>query len=168
MKEATQLLEQALRALNTSPNFTYFGRYDTSYDLAADIGRYLKSLPLTQPFTPKMLLDIMSTAFEGGIDYWACIGKYTVDNDPEFDINDYPEYCWVPLVPGNKLTLIEAVDFDEEPESWEVTLDEIKLALTKVALEYPDVYERLLKGDYDAADADVLLQIAAIGQITYG
>lgn len=160
MKEAMELLNEAYRALNTAHRFKYD---DTdSYELAAKISEYLKSMPLARPFTDKMLSDILATAFEGGVGYWCCIEDYRITHSL---CTSDPKYCWVPLYQGNSIQLCDAEDDDEK---WELTRDDIELALTKIALERPQTYKRLLNEEYDADDADVFLQIAAIGEVTYG
>ena len=41
-------------------------------------------------------------------------------------------------------------------------------ALSTMSKEYPKAFNRLLYGDYDAFDTDILLQIALFGEVTYG
>lgn len=165
MKEAMELLNEALRALNWAPRFKYD---DTnSYELASKISQFLKSMPLAKPFTDEMLMDILTTAFEAQSWYWCVIEKFVINEQPD-PKPDYPKYGWVPVYNGNSIRLIENDVDEDEAEHWEINRHDLELALTKIALERPQTYKRLLEGEYDAADADVFLQIAAIGQVTYG
>jgi len=41
-------------------------------------------------------------------------------------------------------------------------------ALSTMSREYPKAFNRLLYGDYDSGDTDILLQIALFGEVTYG
>ena len=41
-------------------------------------------------------------------------------------------------------------------------------ALSTMSTKYSYAFDRLLKGDYDSYDTDMLLQIALFGRVTYG
>lgn len=122
---------------------------------------------VTDEFTDKMLMDILATAFECQSWYWCLIEEYVINEQPD-PKPDYPKYCWVPIYPGNSIRLIESDMDEDEADRWELTLESMQKAITTIAEERPQTYKRLLEEEYDAADADVFLQIAAIGQITYG
>lgn len=123
----------------------------------------------------QMLTDMLTTAVEGGIGYWAATTSYR----------------WDCPVADRHVTLVDAnEDMDEgEPEFPETRVDVkmIRGAMNKVAFgrwyEVPEpnwpgaearrVCARLLRVpdadvDYDSTTADQVMQVAVLGKVVFG
>lgn len=118
--------------------------------------------------------DIIITAVEGGIGYWAQAKDYKWD---------------VPNPADTTVTIREtedSVEFDG-PGKWiTITIDDIAAAYGKInkgSIEdaeqavrihssmikhLRDAYREIEAGDIDALDADAIMQIAALGEVIYG
>jgi hypothetical protein len=114
----------------------------------------------------EFLSDVLITAVEGGINYWASVSEYKPQNNPssvrvhEFD-EDTGEY----IEPGVLITTKEigaVVKRIMDPD------DDIK---------YVDNHTRSIvfqgameddAGEIDADIADAIMQIAVLGEIVYG
>ena len=108
--------------------------------------------------------DVVTTALEGGINYWcgnampanSLTEQLLLDNDIAFLSDVLPR--------GGSIRLF--VDEDDEPEQLKIlTLDNflsgLKTALEKKSIEL-DIFD-----DFDAADADCIVQYAIFGEIVY-
>lgn len=87
--------------------------------------------------THEMLDDLMTTAYEGGINYWCA----RVTRDPE--------------APRWEATLTTL-----EGELCELTLGGIVAAAPVLAKQWPEVWQAFVSGNYDAAVADTIVQVA--------
>lgn len=113
----------------------------------------------------QFLTDVLTTAAEGGIRYWAAVTSYRWDCPPD----------------ERHVSFLELEADDDLVHT--VRLDDIARALGKFARQ--EVGCRFVEsagagqvmradrtngdeGDVDAADADCLVQIAALGQVVYG
>ena len=105
------------------------------------------------------LADIMVAALEGGSNYW-----YTMDT-AQSDKGGAEYWSQAPVY--GHVTLAYADDPDEY--GWRrVDLDAVLQAMRELAQRRPATYGRLIENDYDADDADALLQLAAFGDILFG
>ena len=128
--------------------------------------------------------DIVITALEGGSNYW-----YLLKEDAT-EILDRYKGQYEPLIHGNRKELfygyrVEAVlpaimagetipIHDEEDPNGPVigsfSLDNMKKGFEIMAEKYPDYLRMVLDedADYDAGDADAIVQLLTLGEITYG
>lgn len=105
--------------------------------------------------------DIMTTALEGGINYWCCKAE-VVENEY------YGEYASEQISRGGSLRLYDS----EDDEVYILTLDKF-LRGFKMACEndYPPIW---LEGNevecsyIDACEADTIVQYAVFGELVYG
>ena len=119
---------------------------------------------IVKEYTEEEMQDIVITALEGGIGYWACLDNTT----PEFknEPKDTPTavWCWQLLKEGKSLRFIDAEDVDEG-ETWWLTLQMLLNGIgSAIAKGYWD-------GDMDNVDGDVgdsIFQLAMFGDIVYG
>jgi hypothetical protein len=125
--------------------------------------------------TDKQIGDLLTTALEGGSNYWYEIVKYQrppgfaddwtyrVDTDRRSIFNhiDYP------MNAGGSITIKSM----EEPERCAVTLTRAKLRRGMQALasskEYAHHFFDVLKEDMDDTTADVFLQFCLYGDVIY-
>jgi hypothetical protein len=124
------------------------------------------------------LADIVTTAVEGGINYWARVSGYRWHSPDMADGGGSAEPS--PAGGGNAYCTVHEMGDEEEPiAEHKLTIDTIAHAFT-VARD-PDVkinpgyraklIELSLGGDdvdYDAGDADNLVQLGLFGELVYG
>ena len=121
------------------------------------------TVQITKEYTDEEMEDIVITALEGGIGYWACL-----DNDNE-DWKEVPEefttseWCWQLLKAGKTLHFLDA----EYPEDGEYFLDLSSLldGISKA------IQNGNWDGDMDTIDADAadaVFQYAIFDDIIYG
>ena len=120
----------------------------------------------------KIMPDVLATAFEGGIGYWCQIlGYRPPDVDDHMDLSDEPwrkDTNW-PLAPGGGVGLM---DIEDDAGIWFLDREAIELGLeTMSRCPWPVTAQRLkriIDENYDADDADVLIQTALFGETVYG
>jgi hypothetical protein len=118
------------------------------------------TVTVTRQFDIPMQLvdDILSTAFEGGINYWC----------DEVKVDSYPEGAEFASDCVSRGGVIEIHDFDS---GWH-TLD-LKKFIDGLS-EYLNNEDfgvhnaEVLLDDYDAGDADIIVQLALFGEVMYG
>lgn len=109
------------------------------------------------------LQAIMTTAWEGGSDYW--MDNYDIAFDRDKDTTNITELVF-------KATLDDTCPY---PTTWHIIADHIARAIDKL-FERPgyeqakqDIINNLDElGAVDAETADVLVQLAVFGEVTYG
>ena len=123
--------------------------------------------------TEEDVLDVLTTAIEGGIGYWCCLDN----TDPDWieagkqwkeEHNDIPCYCdtaYQVMKNGKAFKLI-----DEEDETvYEITLEKFLQGCAKFTQELgKDIHRSIQNSDFDAEDADMIIQYAAMGEVIYG
>jgi hypothetical protein len=121
---------------------------------------------ITQTFEipEKLLRDIIITACEGGIGYWSQLETY---NGPAID-------------EGVGLPLKIREDLDGQYGEWmTLDLEQVALGFQRLVAERPDhpCTRRMVQAivnydngnyDYDADDADAIVQYGVLGSWTYG
>jgi hypothetical protein len=108
----------------------------------------------------QFFLGIMSTAIEGGIDYWASVRNVVSDEDLNYlsyEVRDFEDKTmpWKQITP-------EVVE-----ETYKKILDpNCTLGLSVDVVEhFAEAYKELDAGMLDASDADVIIQVAAFGYV---
>ena len=118
---------------------------------------------ITREFTDQDMEDIVVTALEGGIGYWACLDN---DND-DFDAKpeDVPTavWCWQLIRQGKEIRFLDA----DDPDDAEYRLD---LRTLLYGIEKA-IESSVWDGDMDIIDAEVadaIFQYAVFDDIIYG
>ena len=110
---------------------------------------------------------ILCAAFEGGITYWA-ENISCKDNKDMKKVGGYKsEY----LTKTKKKDAVIYVHESETGEKYPITKKSIIDALQKMdtpEYKYTKALNRLLNGDWDALDADIVVQTACFGEVVYG
>lgn len=132
----------------------------------------------TSTFSEEHLSNILIAAFEGGVGYWCQIFKYQKPDGavPPAEIADMLEFKhgWLPLVEGCGLWLEDAENpgkNNPDAEFQRTKLDRAALenGLTLCAKYHPNVFARIMDdGQYDAGDADIVIQLAIMGGVAFG
>ena len=109
-----------------------------------------QTLDSNNTFTNALFSDLFVTALEGGINYWALVNDYDYKN------------C-------------SAIIIDKEASQstqYNVDLNTVKKGLEALSLETSALAKRkissILNEDYDAEDADIVLQYGLFGKLIYG
>ena len=110
---------------------------------------------------------ILCSAFEGGITYWA-ENISCKDNKDMKKVGGYKsEY----LTKTKKKDAVIYVHESETGEKYPITKKSIIDALQKMdtpEYKYTKALNRLLNGDWDSDDADIVVQTACFGEVVYG
>lgn len=109
----------------------------------------------------QFLADVLTTAVDGGINYWAMVSNYVFDSPSE-----------------TRVTVHELGD-DGNPSGYvDITITEIDEAIRSVLTDssLPSHVRSMVRetniendaGDIDAELADIIMQFAVLGELTYG
>lgn len=139
--------------------------------------------------TPDDFETILTTALEGGIGYWACLDNTTEDwksarselseelkdNENEYDRKPTYEQIMMRLLQSGKAILFEDAEDPENDECWELTAEKLMTGALEFQAEKMmttgDIYDiksAIDCGDFDAEDADNVIQYALFGEVIYG
>ena len=113
-------------------------------------------------FTDQDMEDIMVTALEGGIGYWACLDNTLPEWDGQPSDTPTAVWAWKILSEGGTLHFQDAED---DEEKWELTLQKLYCGIAQT------IQETYWDGDMDCIDAEVadsIIQYALFGELVYG
>lgn len=104
------------------------------------------------------LADVMTTAIEGGINYWASLDTVSRVEDPT-------------EILGWRYDAAHLVDL-EDGEEYTISLDTIAQGLNRISKILPDchiasAHRDMDAGDLDANDADAVVQYGLFGELVY-
>ena len=129
-------------------------------------------VPFEVKITSEMLDNILTTAFEGGSNYWA---NYDYVNEVEIyedynalDLTDF--YSWEIVIYQYGEINFQQYDLDTQEQLELSVLDRNSLfkGAEIMAKDYPRHFEDWINGDWDSITADVYLQCCLFGDIIYG
>lgn len=110
------------------------------------------------------VVDIYTTAMEGGIGYWAIADEYRW----QYLYEDWEKRIVKPLDPDQVLVVLsdtEETDFKNE----HLTPAKIRAGAKLLIEKYPHMYQ-IIDDEFhvDADGADVIVQLGLFGEIVYG
>jgi len=115
--------------------------------------------------------DIIITALEGGSNYWyQLIDEDYRDKLPPKTVErqSLSERIAYALYTDPKFEL-PVYDVEEPDELLgKVTQESMYRAFELAKIDYPDAYENIMEEQYDASDADILFQLATMGELVFG
>lgn len=120
----------------------------------------MKTYEIIKTVTQEQIDDVLTTAFEGGISYWC--GEIRV---PSSDIGEKFEYASEALTRGHHIQLFDLEESNPETNHstygvWhKLTLNKLLRAFGNMNFDFDN---------YDASDADQVVQKAIFGEIVYG
>lgn len=103
-----------------------------------------------------LVKDVVITALEGGSNYWYNIAKHNIDGD---------------LYDGlfnQKNAKMLITDIETGEYLGDLTLEHLNAGLTLMARDHRESFSAIIGESYDANDADILLQLAVLGEVVYG
>jgi hypothetical protein len=114
--------------------------------------------------------SLISSALEGGSNYWCIIRKSKSVEPLPIDlfkwdlVGDFWHILW-PLSRGGRL-YIESVE--DMYHNGYLDLDSCKRGLMLMAQKHPRHWSDFVSGNWDAETGDVFLQLALFGELIYG
>lgn len=113
--------------------------------------------------------DLISTAFEGGSNYWASVVFAMAPTNYTFrcelfasDETPHPFYD-NPLNEGGYVMIKP-----DGHKAAKLNLESIEKGLELLAEKFPNRFVAICDENYDAADADVFLQLAILNEVVFG
>lgn len=123
-------------------------------------------ITVTYHYTDDDLENILITALEGGIGYWACLDNGGDDFDRQPRDMPTSEWCWKLLQDGGSLHFYDAEAVGEDDcEEWYMDLADLYKGVG-LAIRSGDWSGRV--DDLDATVADSIIQYALFGSVIYG
>lgn len=131
----------------------------------------------TVAVTSEQVSDMLSTAFEGGSNYWYAnldydLGDgYTIADFRKGGRCQYPGtyFHWsqlIPLVEGCALTFEDSDDDGATP--LRLDREKVMAGAQVMAAKYPQHFADWMNEDGDATTGDVFLQCCVFGELVYG
>jgi hypothetical protein len=128
------------------------------------------------PERTEFLGDIITTAVEGGTNYWAQVSQYQYESHGEIRVYTGERQGDEPRATLHELNDDET-GYNDEP--LDLTIDAVARGLGKITRGEVQINSELRKhiaeasrendaGDIDAGDADVIAQVGLLGEIRYG
>lgn len=145
--------------------------YKSVYNNFIQNKKYQQEIELNRKnktFNNQDIENLFVTALEGGSNYW-----YYIKNIPK-EINYQVEQLKKPLAEAIANHVINGgyiQFFDAENENellGTVDMDKLLDAISLLKKDYPDTWNNILDEDCDADCADIFLQLAVMGELTFG
>ena len=114
----------------------------------------------------ELIEDILCSAFEGGITYWA-INVSCEDREDMLKVKGWKHEYLTKTNKKDAVIFIHTIDGEKMP----ITKKSIIEALQKMdtpEYKYTKALKRILYGDWDSDDADIVVQTACFGEVIYG
>ena len=118
------------------------------------------------------IINLFVDALEGGSNYWYEIKH--IPRDVKYDIdhgNSTSESVINYILSDGKIYFYDIENESEDDDEGYLGYVDMNKLLDGISLlkkNYPDVYENIIMGSYDASDADVFLQLCVMGDVVYG
>ena len=122
----------------------------------------------THTFSKEDISDLIVTALEGGINYWCRKAKKKTDTEGNWfgvapEDQDKIEYASDLISYGGTLILFDA----ESTDKWELTLENVLKGI-QMHCEKRNIAPAGLMDNYDAGDADCIVQYAIFNELIFG
>ena len=127
----------------------------------------ISTINYTVPITDELIEDLLCTAFEGGITYWA-ENISCKDNEDMKKVGGWKHKY---LTKTKKKDAVMYIHETETGEKHPITKKSIIDALQKMdnpKYKHRKALKRILDETYDACDADIVVQTACFGEVVFG
>ena len=113
----------------------------------------------------KEVVDIYTTALEGGIGYWAIADEYKW----QYLYEDWEKGIVKPLEPDQVLVVLSDTE-DDHFKDEELTPAKIRAGVKLLIEKHPHMYQIINDNEFhvDADGADAVVQLGLFGEIVYG
>lgn len=151
------------------------------HDRAGNDGKSELKCTFTQTisFTKLRVSELLTSAIEGGSNYWYCIDKERSKRPEKIDFEAFkddhilagPEvyfHLHWPLSEGGNLCIFDRESEEEDREYWTLDMESIQRGLQVMADKYPRHFGDFLAGNDDADTGDVFLQCCLFGELVFG
>jgi hypothetical protein len=123
--------------------------------------------------TKEQVSDLISTAIEGGSNYWYMIEGYQEPSVVDFRCSTFADdekphriYDW-PLCTGGGVIISDEMA-SSSPVQKTLNLESITSGLNLMGSRFPERLANISNGEYDAEDADIFLQLSLLGDVVFG
>ncbi len=124
------------------------------------------AIQTTVKLTAEQISDLLTVAFEGGVNYWCEIRKLILP--PGMTKQDFAwAYSELPLHEGGAM-ILGTNENDPNLENKRLDRFTIKRGLSIMAEDHPRHWQDLVNENYDADTADVFLQCCLFGELVFG
>lgn len=143
-----------------------FEKTEFGYDIKKGLKeKVFSTIEIKKDITYDMLENIMVSAIEGGINYWAGIDLTTDGWDERIEDMPISQHALLMLTQGKSIKLydIEEDANDEDSKDWILTIENLLNGIKLYCEENEDNLE-----DGDAATFDSIIQFALFEEVVYG
>ena len=122
---------------------------------------------IRREISDEMIEYLLCSAFEGGITYWA----NNISCEDNKDMKKVGGWKHEYLTNTKKKDAVMYIHDTESEEKYPITKKSIIDALQKMdtpEYKYTKALDRILNGQWDAYDADIVVQTACFGEVIYG
>jgi len=110
--------------------------------------------------------QLLTTAFEGGSNYWYHTKATNIPKPPGFTRNEEIYYTFLDKIyQGSSM---EIYDIETEDFLGTLSMDNIRRGVKLLAEEHPLHFSAWTSGDWDAETADVFFQLVVMGELVFG
>ncbi|WP_206459416.1 hypothetical protein [Anaerovorax sp. IOR16] len=144
-------------------NTTLFDKTEYGYDMKKDTSKKSLVIQIEKIITYSDIENIVITALEDGIGYWACLNNTTTEWNEKPENMPISQWATELLLTGKSITFDDAEwdNFKDEKLNLEKLLKGIALNIQ----ERPDDCDL---DNMDATTADCIIQFALFGEVIYG
>ena len=125
----------------------------------------MNTITKTIAITDELIEDLLCTAFEGGSTYWA-ENISCEDIEDMHKVGGYKSEYLTKTKKDNAVMYIHAED-DKHPITKKSIIDALQ-KMDNPKYKCTKALSRIINGQYDGGDADIVLQTACFGQVIYG
>ena len=126
----------------------------------------MNKITRTVEISDKLIEDILCTAFEGGITYWAD-NVSCEDNKDMKEVSGWKHEYLTKTKKKDAVMYIHTMD-DCKPQITKKSIIDALHKMGEPKYKYTKALSRILEQTYDADDADIVVQTACFGEVVYG
>jgi len=130
--------------------------------------RFKVTVPINVDF--ERVYCLLTTAFEGGSNYWYKVVKYVAPNDKDlyWDDEDKSELYRRMQYPLSKGGAVILTTSQGDKKHYQLDLETLERGLLVMATNYRRHFDDMINEQDDADTGDVFLQCCLFGELVYG
>ena len=126
----------------------------------------MNKITRTVEISDELIEDILCTAFEGGITYWAD-NVSCEDNKDMKEVSGWKHEYLTKTKKKDAVMYIHTVD-GSKPQITKKSIIDALQKMDNPEYKCTQALSRILEETYDADDADIVVQTACFGEVVYG